>query len=297
MKDVEIIGMLKSYINKTLVGMGALKGAPCEVQGVVDGGDGTQTLTLEWEDTSGASHTTDIILPAAIFAIASPENGQTLRYNATSGKFENSNVSFSINLDDIDDVVINSVQNGQVLTYDAANHRWINSDGSTVANLSDLTDVVITTAQNGQVLSYNGTSGKWVNVALAAVATSGSYNDLTDQPDIPDAQVQSDWNEADSTKVDYIKNKPTLGTAAAKDSTNAVTQGSTDLLESGAAYTELAKKANTNDLGTAAAKDSTASVTENSTDLVESGGVFTAIDNARGDVTETQYSAIASILS
>lgn len=297
MKDVEIIGMLKSYINKTLVGMGALKGAPCEVQGVVDGGDGTQTLTLEWEDTSGAIHTTDIVLPAAIFAISSPENGQTLRYNATSGKFENSNVSFSINLDDIDDVVINSVQNGQVLTYDAANHKWINSDGSTVANLSDLTDVVITTAQNGQVLSYNGTSGKWVNVALAAVATSGSYNDLSDKPTIPDAQIQSNWNEADSTKVDYIKNKPTLGTAAAKDSTNAVTQGSTDLLESGAAYTELSKKANTDDLGTAAAKDSTASVTEDSTDLVESGGVFTAIDNARGDVTETQYAAIASILS
>lgn len=271
MKDVEIIGMIRSLINKTLVGMGALKGAPCEVQGIVDEGDGTQTLTLLWEDTSGVSHTTDIILPAAIFNITSPENGQTLRYNATSGKFENSNVSFSIDLDDIDDVVISSVQDGQVLTYDAANHKWINADGSTVAALSDLTDVTITTAQNGQVLSYNSTSGKWVNVALAAVATSGSYNDLSDQP--------------------------TLGTAAAKDSTNAVTQGSTDLLESGAAYTEIAKKANTADIGTAAAKDSTASVTEDSTDLVESGGVFTAIDNARGDVTEAQYSAIASILS
>ena len=52
--------------------------------------------------------------------------------------------------------------------------------------------------------------------ALATVATTGSYNDLT--------------------------NKPTLGTAAAKDSTNAVTQSSTDLVESGAVYTALDDK-------------------------------------------------------
>lgn len=43
---------------------------------------------------------------------------------------------------------------------------------------------------------------------------SGSYNDLTDKPTIPAAQVQSDWSEADDTKVDYIKNKPSLATVA-----------------------------------------------------------------------------------
>ena len=45
---------------------------------------------------------------------------------------------------------------------------------------------------------------------LATVATSGSYDDLTDKPTIPAAQVQSDWSQADNTKVDYIKNKPDL---------------------------------------------------------------------------------------
>jgi len=43
---------------------------------------------------------------------------------------------------------------------------------------------------------------------LATVATSGSYNDLSDKPTIPAAQVQSDWAQSDSTAVDYIKNKP-----------------------------------------------------------------------------------------
>ena len=38
---------------------------------------------------------------------------------------------------------------------------------------------------------------------------SGSYNDLTDKPHIPNDQIQSDWDQSDSTQVDYIKNKPT----------------------------------------------------------------------------------------
>ena len=36
-------------------------------------------------------------------------------------------------------------------------------------------------------------------------------------PTIPAAQIQSNWTQSDNTKLDYIKNKPTLGTAAAKD--------------------------------------------------------------------------------
>ena len=45
---------------------------------------------------------------------------------------------------------------------------------------------------------------------LAAVATSGSYNDLTDKPTIPAAQIQSDWNQTNTSAVDFIKNKPDL---------------------------------------------------------------------------------------
>ena len=36
-------------------------------------------------------------------------------------------------------------------------------------------------------------------------------------PTIPAAQIQSDYTQNDNTKLDYIKNKPTLGTAAAKN--------------------------------------------------------------------------------
>lgn len=55
---------------------------------------------------------------------------------------------------------------------------------------------------------------------LATVATSGSYNDLSNKPTIPAAQVQSNWTQTTTTAADYIKNKPTLATVATSGSYN-----------------------------------------------------------------------------
>lgn len=51
-------------------------------------------------------------------------------------------------------------------------------------------------------------AGKMDNVTLAKVATSGSYDDLTNKPTIPSEQVNADWN-ATSGKA-QILNKPTI---------------------------------------------------------------------------------------
>ncbi len=53
---------------------------------------------------------------------------------------------------------------------------------------------------------------------LAAVATSGSYNDLSNKPTIPAAQVNSDWNA--NSGVAQILNKPNLATVATSGSYN-----------------------------------------------------------------------------
>lgn len=57
--------------------------------------------------------------------------------------------------------------------------------------------------------------------SLATVATSGSYNDLTNKPTIPAAQIQSDWNQTTTTAKDYIKNKPTIPAAQVQSNWNA----------------------------------------------------------------------------
>ena len=54
-------------------------------------------------------------------------------------------------------------------------------------------------------------AGKMDKVTLSAVATSGSYSDLSDKPTIPAEQVNADWN-ATSGKA-QILNKPTIPAA------------------------------------------------------------------------------------
>lgn len=64
-------------------------------------------------------------------------------------------------------------------------------------------------------------SAKANTSSLATVATTGSYNDLSNKPSIPAAQVQSDWNQASSGAVDFIKNKPTIPTIPSRSFNNA----------------------------------------------------------------------------
>ena len=62
----------------------------------------------------------------------------------------------------------------------------------------------------------DGTSTYVESDELAEVATTGSYEDLSNKPTIPAAQVNSDWNS--SSGVSQILNKPTLSTVATSGS-------------------------------------------------------------------------------
>lgn len=81
---------------------------------------------------------------------------------------------------------------------------------SGAGTLAGLDDVTLSNLATGQSLVYNATTQKWENAQI-------SYSNLS--------------------------GKPTLGTAASKNSTNTVAEDSTDLVESGAVYSELALKA------------------------------------------------------
>jgi hypothetical protein len=122
-------------------------------------------------------------------------------------------------VNDLTDVTITAAATGEVLRYDGS--AWVDaqlaySDLSgtpslaTVATsgaysdltgaptipstIEDLTNVTVTAAATGEVLRYDGSA--WVDAVLnysdltgaptlATVATSGSYNDLSNQPSIP----------------------------------------------------------------------------------------------------------------
>ena len=55
MKAEEALSVAKTYVNQTLVGMGALKGAPCTIKSVAKSGN-VNVVTFEWTDTNNVKH-------------------------------------------------------------------------------------------------------------------------------------------------------------------------------------------------------------------------------------------------
>ena len=133
--------------------------------------------------------------------------------------------------------------------YTHTDNNFTDSDKSKLDNIESGAEVNVQSDWN----EINSSSDAYIQNKpnLAAVATSGSYTDLTDQPTIPSgtqllppatsaddgkilkvdpngypewapaqtySQVQSNWNEADSSAVSYIQNKPNLATVATSGS-------------------------------------------------------------------------------
>jgi len=107
----------------------------------------------------------------ADFAVMNGKGIQSINKTDTTGLVDTYTITFN---------------DGTTQTYTVTNGR----DGIR-SQISSLSDVDITSPGTDDGLVYNGTSGKWENKALANVAFSGAYGDLS--------------------------NTPTLGTAAAKD--------------------------------------------------------------------------------
>jgi len=58
---------------------------------------------------------------------------------------------------------------------------------------------------------------EWKRIGISMEDIQISWNDILDKPEIPDAQIQSDWSQTDNQKKDYIKNKPAVVTEAPQD--------------------------------------------------------------------------------
>lgn len=121
--------------------------------------------------------------------------------------------------DKLDQIADSADVNIQVdwLETTTSNDAYINNKPS---NLSDFTDDI------GIVDHINDTI---IHV------TSGDKSNWNSA----EANVQSDWDEANTGLASFILNKPTLGTAAGQDYTAVVTDSSADLITSGGIFTEL----------------------------------------------------------
>ena len=134
-------------------------------------------------------------------------------WNADSGVAEILNKpTIPTALDDLSDVSITSTPFMQYtwLGYNLNHNKW--EDIVYQPYLNNLLNVSIdSTLADGQTIVYEDISNRWINAnydytklknkpTLATVATSGSYNDLSDQPTIPDITTTNISSEYTFTK-------------------------------------------------------------------------------------------------
>lgn len=133
----------------------------------------------------------------------------------------------SSQLPTVNDATLTIQKNGTTVQTFTANQGSNATANITVpTDTSDLTNGAgyITSASlptKTSALTNDGADGTSTYVEaddLATVATSGSYNDLSNKPTIPAAQVNSDWNA--NSGVAEILNKPALATVATSGSYN-----------------------------------------------------------------------------
>lgn len=96
---------------------------------------------------------------------------------------------------------------------------WAKASSKPSYTASEVGAVPTTRTVNGKALSEN--------ISL----TASDVGALPDNTIIPDAQIQSDWNQSDNTKKDYIKNKPTIPAAQIQSDWNQSTTAALDYIK------------------------------------------------------------------
>ena len=105
-------------------------------------------------------------------------------------KYDASNPSGYISsaaISTLTDVDLTNLVDGEFLKYDSSSGKWENSGIDLSKSLDDLTNVNITNPSQGQSLTYDNTSSKWVNTTIAAPAWGNITGTLSNQTDLQSA--------------------------------------------------------------------------------------------------------------
>lgn len=173
--DVEIIGMLKSYVKASLVGMGALKGASCQILSIVDNA-GEHVITFKWEDNDGVSHTDTL----TVLDGAKGETGATGAQGEPGATGATGAAGFSPT---ITEKVSTASQYILTITtasgsYDTPNLKGGGSSGA--SRVSQLEDVALVDLATGDILVYDSVDAEWKNSnVLSSKVDSISVNGVS----------------------------------------------------------------------------------------------------------------------
>jgi len=212
---------------------------------------GTQyTLIIDMGD--GNTFETSNLMPTFVNT-----GGTYLRYDTENNRYVSAQADMADlegNIGEVKLATTTSVANETVSDGDAVSYELFRQSGGggggtsfvpgtglelTNANVLNvkIDNSTITTNSSGQLVAAGGgggttyTAGDAIDLTGNAISVKidgtsiglNASNELELKATIPAAQIQSDWTQADNTKVDFIKNKPTLGSLASKNTVDYTT--------------------------------------------------------------------------
>lgn len=168
--DIVSYILSKAYVDKTLDGMGALKGASCTISSIVDNPDGTHDITFSWKDNSDVTHTSILTVAngeTPTITSTEIEGGHTITFATT-----NPSQSISFNVMDGEEgqrgvsVIRADVDNNNYLKLELSDGNIINAGQIKTVSMVDNTlslesanpveNRVITSALNNKVNKVSG---------------------------------------------------------------------------------------------------------------------------------------------
>lgn len=152
MFDSVLYALLRTYVKKSLIGAGAIKGASCQILSIERNltDDGT-VVTFKYEDNAGGVHTSTMNVPDGEIGPQGPKGDK-----GDKGDAGGSTVEYTQSLQ-------SGTKIGEIIINGTKTNIFAPSGGSGSSTLSELTDVDLSTLSDGDVLVYDNTNGKWVN--------------------------------------------------------------------------------------------------------------------------------------
>ena len=156
MRAEEAISVSNNYTNQTVIGMGAIKGAPCTIKSMTKVGKLTTTV-FEWTDLNGDKHENTMLV-----------------YDGTDGTNGTNGQDGAPGADGFSPTIVvkTSTSTEYILTitdkngsYDTPNLKGSGGGGG-ASEMSDLTDVDLTNLANGSALIYDSEAAKWAPCAV-----------------------------------------------------------------------------------------------------------------------------------
>ena len=257
MRAEEAVSISNTYTENTVIGMGAIKGAPCTIKSITKSGN-LNTVVFEWTDLENVKHESTMLVydgadgfSPTIVVKSSTATEYILTITDKNGSYDTPNLKGSGGgggasaMSDLTDVDLTALANGSVLVYDSTPVKW----EATALSLSDISEIDLAGITDGQILAWDATNNKFVpSDNTGEEYTAGEGIEISQDNKISSKIVMYTGTKAAWDALPLANKKKYTHASFTDDSESGVvdstpTEDSVNLVSSGGVFAVLEEKA------------------------------------------------------